>query len=186
MVSVLPLEFRRQHHKQWHMTKVTCVLVILLIVSLYYASVPVMESFGWKSSSSSLSSSLDYYHDESSSSYQYQSYDWSPTTTTTTQFSDGDDYEHQYNNNNNNDDDQQLILFGNEGEDWSNVTFPYANLTSCSPKAMPYKYRCQFVKKHGSCSGNIYLRIQYCVFKQKLEPLYFILAVCYLCHFVTV
>ncbi len=60
----------------------------------------------------------------------------------------------------------------------SNNSNPYVNFTSCNVKYVPWAYRCDFVQKNTDCQGNRYLKLQYCVFQKRLQPLYYILAVC--------
>lgn len=63
-------------------------------------------------------------------------------------------------------------------DDVLNNTNPYLNATDCNVKHVPWQYRCEFVQKNRYCQGNRYLNLQYCVFKKRLQPLYYILAVC--------
>lgn len=62
----------------------------------------------------------------------------------------------------------------------SNNSNPFVNFTSCDVKHVPWEYRCDFVQKNTSCQKNRYLKLQYCVFQKRLQPLYYILAVCVL------
>jgi sodium/potassium/calcium exchanger 6 len=59
----------------------------------------------------------------------------------------------------------------------SNNSNPYVNFTSCNVKYVPWAYRCDFVQKNTDCQGNRYLKLQYCVFQKRLQPLYYILAI---------